>query len=147
MTGRFNLAIVSFLAGCHSRERLRLIDAHPSMAQAHILVWPNKTLECGKSGMTVLSTKIRRVLCSAKESSVLGKRIDGAKRKQSIYSQKSLNCYAVEGSNMGPKHSKIIVFITWGSRNFLSVAFLSLWIHLEKHSRVRRIPKRSLLFR
>ena len=47
---------------------------------------------------------------SAKESSVLGKRIDDAKRKQSIYFQKSLNCYAVEGSNMGPKHSKIIVF-------------------------------------
>ena len=52
---------------------------------------------------------------SAKESTVLSKRIVDAKRKQSIYSQKSLNCYAVEGSNMGPKHSKIIVFITWGS--------------------------------
>ena len=84
---------------------------------------------------------------SAKESTVLSKRIVDAKRKQSIYSQKSLNCYAVEDSNTGPKHSKIIVFITWGSWNFLSVAFLSLWIHLEKHSRVRRIPKRSLLFR
>ena len=59
--------------------------------------------------MTVLSTKIRRVLCSAKESTVLGKRIDGAKRKQSIYSQKSLNCYAVEGSNTGQIHSKLIV--------------------------------------
>ena len=48
--------------------------------------------------------------CSAKESSVLFKRIDDAKRKQSIYSQKSLNCYAVGGRNTGPKHSKIMVF-------------------------------------
>ena len=47
---------------------------------------------------------------SAKESSVLFKRIDDAKRKQSIYSQISLNCYAVGGSNTGPRHSKIIVF-------------------------------------
>ena len=48
--------------------------------------------------------------CSTKESSVLFKRIDDAKRKQSIDSQKSLNCYAVGGSNTGPKHNKIIVF-------------------------------------
>ena len=48
--------------------------------------------------------------CSAKESTTLFKRIDDAKRKQSIYSQKSLNCYAVGDSNTGPKHSKIIVF-------------------------------------
>ena len=99
------------------------------------------------SDVTVYFNKNRRVLCSAKESSVLSKRVDDAKRKQSIYSQKSLNCYAVEGSNMGPKHSKIIVFFTWVSWNVLSVAFLSLWIHLEKHNGVRRIPKRSLLFR
>ena len=46
----------------------------------------------------------------AQESSVLSKRIDDAKRKQSIYSQISLNCYAVGGRNTGPKHSKIIVF-------------------------------------
>ena len=39
--------------------------------------------------------------CSAKESSVLGKRIDDATRKQSIYSQISLNCYASGSSNMG----------------------------------------------
>ena len=70
-TGRVNPAIVSFLAGYQPRERLRLIDARPSIALAHILVWPNKTLEFGKSGMTVLSTNIRRVLCSAKESTVL----------------------------------------------------------------------------
>ena len=31
---------------------------------------------------------------------VLSKRVDDAKRKQSIYFQKSLNCYAVEGSNI-----------------------------------------------
>ena len=48
--------------------------------------------------------------CFPKESSVLFKRSDDVKRKQSIYSQKSLNCYAVGGSNTGPKHSKIIVF-------------------------------------
>ena len=48
--------------------------------------------------------------CFPKESSVLSKRIDDANRKQSIYSQISLNCYAVGGSNTGPKHSKIIVF-------------------------------------
>ena len=48
--------------------------------------------------------------CSAKESTILFKRSDDAKRKQSIYSQISLNCYAVGGSNTGPKHSKIIVF-------------------------------------
>ena len=38
---------------------------------------------------------------SAKESSVLSKRIDDAKRKQSIYSEISINCYAVEGNNTG----------------------------------------------
>ena len=55
--------------------------------------------------------------CFPKESSVLSKRIailfkrsDDAKRQQSIYSQISLNCYAVGGRNTGPKHSKIIVF-------------------------------------
>ena len=47
--------------------------------------------------------------CSAKESTILFKRSDDAKRKQSIYFQKSLNCYAVGGST-GPKHNKIIVF-------------------------------------
>ena len=41
---------------------------------------------------------------------MLFKRIDDAKRKQSIYSLISLNCYAVGGSNTGQKHSKIIVF-------------------------------------
>ena len=39
--------------------------------------------------------------CSAKESSMLSKRIDDAKRKQSIYSEISINCYAVEGNNTG----------------------------------------------
>ena len=43
--------------------------------------------------------KTRR--CSAKESSVLSKRIDDAKRKQSIYSQISINCYAVGSSCLG----------------------------------------------
>ena len=56
---------------------------------------------------------------SAKESSVLSKRSDDAKRKQSIYSQISFNCYAVEGSNTGPKHSKIIAFPFGFSWSFL----------------------------
>ena len=57
VTGRVNPAIVSFLAGCQSRERLRLIDAHSPLVQAHILARPNKTLEFSISDMTVLSTK------------------------------------------------------------------------------------------
>ena len=40
-----------------------------------------------------------------KYSSVLSKRIDDAKRKQSIYSQISLNCYGSGGSNTGQKNS------------------------------------------
>ena len=51
---------------------------------------------------------------------MLGKRIDGAKRKQSIYSQKSLNCYAVEGSNTGQIHSKLIV-VSLGFREVFSL--------------------------
>ena len=57
MTGRVNPAIVSYLAGYQSRERLRLIDARSSIAQAHILAWSNKTLGSDIFGMTVLSTK------------------------------------------------------------------------------------------
>ena len=57
VTGRVNPAIVSFLAGCQSRERLRLIDVHSPIVQAHILARPNKTLEFSISDMTVLSTK------------------------------------------------------------------------------------------
>ena len=48
--------------------------------------------------------------CFPKESTMLFKRIDGAKRKQSIYSQISLNCYISGGNNAGPKDSRIIVF-------------------------------------
>ena len=43
--------------------------------------------------------------CSAKESTILFKRSDDAKRKQSIYSQISINYYAVGGSNTGQKPS------------------------------------------
>ena len=64
------LVIVSFLAGCQSRKRLRLIDARSPIAQAHILARPNKTLEFGKSGMNVLSTKNRRVLWQVSVDSV-----------------------------------------------------------------------------
>ena len=51
-----------------------------------------------------------KLIDCSKSSSVLSKRIDDAKRKQSIYSQISHNCYAVGGSNTGQKHSKIIDF-------------------------------------
>ena len=84
--------------------------------------------------------------CSAKESSVLSKRIDDAKRKQSIYSQISLNCYAVGGSNTGQKHSKIIVF-PLGFREVFSLLPSCLWIHPEQHHRDGRIRKRFLFFR
>ena len=84
-----------------------------------LIDWP-KYSWCSAKESSVLSKRIvasqqKNRRFSEKESTVLSKRIVDAKRKQSIYSQKSLNCYAVEGSNMGPKHSKIIVFITWGS--------------------------------
>ena len=74
-----------------------------------------KSRRCSAKESSVLSKRIvgarqKNRRFSAKESSVLSKRIDGAQRKQSIYFQKSLNCYAVGGSNTGPKHNKIIVF-------------------------------------
>ena len=84
--------------------------------------------------------------CSAKESSVLNKRSDDAQRKQSIYSQISLNCYVSGGNNTGQIHSNHSCF-TWVSWNFLSVAFLSLWIHLENHHKNGRFRKRYLFFR
>ena len=70
MTGRVHPTIVSFLAGCQSRERLRLMDARPPIAQAHILARPNKTPEFNMSDMTVLSTKNRRVLWQMSVDSV-----------------------------------------------------------------------------
>ena len=57
MTDRVNPAIVSFLAGCQSGERLRFMDARSPIAQAHILALPNKSPEFNMSDMTVLSTK------------------------------------------------------------------------------------------
>ena len=57
MTGRINPAIVSLLVGRQPKERLRFIDAHSPIVQAHILARPNKTLEFSMSDMTVLSTK------------------------------------------------------------------------------------------
>ena len=58
----------------------------------------------------IVDSKQKNRRCSAKESTILFKRSDDAKRKQSIYFQKSLNCYAVGGSNTGQQDSKIIVF-------------------------------------
>ena len=51
------LVIVSFLAGCQSRKRLRLIDARSPIAQAHILVRPCKLPGFSMFDMNVLSTK------------------------------------------------------------------------------------------
>ena len=72
-----------------------------------LIEWPKYSSVLSKR---VVGARQKNRRFSAKESSVLSKRIDGAKRKQSIYFQKSLNCYAVGGSNTGPKHNKIIVF-------------------------------------
>ena len=63
----------------------------------------------------VIGAQQKRRRCSAKESTILFKRSDDAKRKQSIYSQISLNCYVSGGNNTGQKHSQIIVFFTWVS--------------------------------
>ena len=75
VTGRVNPAIVSFLAGCQSGERLRFMDARPSIAQAHILAWPDKKLGLGIFGMTVLSNKnqedlVAGVCCFSKLSTI-----------------------------------------------------------------------------
>ena len=56
------LVIVSFLAGCQSRKRLRLIDARSPIAQAHSLARPCKLPGFSMFDMNVLSTKNRRVL-------------------------------------------------------------------------------------
>ena len=70
VTDRVNPAIVSFLAGCQSGERLRFMDANSSIAQAHILARPNKSPGFNMSDMTVLSTKKRRVLWQMSVDSV-----------------------------------------------------------------------------
>ena len=77
-----------------------------------LIDWPKYSSVLSKR---IVDSQQKNRRCFLKESTVLSKRIDDAKRKQSIYSQISLNCYAVEGSNMGPKYSRIIVFITWVS--------------------------------
>ena len=56
------LVIVSFLAGCQSRKRLRFIDVRPPREQAHILARPCKLPGFSMFDMNVLSTKNRRVL-------------------------------------------------------------------------------------
>ena len=88
-----------------------------------LIEWP-KYSWCSAKESSMLSKRIvdskqKNRRCSAKESTILFKRSDDAKRKQSIYSQISLNCYAVGGRNMGPKHSKIIVFPFGFSWSFL----------------------------
>ena len=97
-------------------------------------------------GKRVVGAQQKNRRCSAKESTVLSKRIDDAKRKQSIYSQISINCYAVGGSNTGQKHRKIIVF-PLGFREVFSLLPSCLWIHPEQHHRDGRIRKRFLFFR
>ena len=51
------LVIVSFLAGCQSRKRLRLIDARPPREQALILARSCKLPGFSMFEMNVLSTK------------------------------------------------------------------------------------------
>ena len=48
-----------------------------------------------------VDSKQKNRRCYEKESTVFSKRIDDAKRKQSIYSQISINCYESRGSNTG----------------------------------------------
>ena len=169
MTGRVNPAIVSFLAGCHSGERLHFIDVRHLREQAHIcfmarrnsrvrhdcfvnqkqeglvagvcwfsmtsvklsadlvlmkekesveirkrLLWEMKLIEWPKYssvlGKRIVGSRQKNRRCSAKESMMLSKRIDDAKRKQSIYFKKSLNCYASLGSKAGLNKSAFKVF-------------------------------------
>ena len=130
-------------SGWREKESVEIRKWH--LLEMKLIEW-SKYLWCSAKESSVLGKRVvgarqKNRRFSAKESSVLFKRSDDATRKQSMYSQKSINCYAVEGSNMGPKHSKIIVFPFGFSWSFLSVAFLSLWIHLEQHCRVRRFRK------
>ena len=60
-----------------------------------LIDWPKYSSVLSKRVVGAFQ-KSRR--CSAKESTVLSKRIVDAKRKQSIYSQISFNCYAVGSS-------------------------------------------------
>ena len=83
---------------------------------------------------------------------MLGKRIDDAKRKQLIYSQKSLNCYVSGGSNTGQKHSQIIVF-PLGFREVFSLLpsclcgfILSNTMELEDLEKILEIPMRFITF-
>ena len=60
-----------------------------------LIEW-SKYLWCSAKESSVLGKRVvgaqqKNRRCSAKESSVLSKRSDDAKRKQPIYSQKSLN--------------------------------------------------------
>ena len=69
------------------------------------LLWEMKLMEWPKYS-SVLSKRVvgarqKNRRCKAKESTILFKRSDDAKRKQSIYSQISLNCYALGDSNTG----------------------------------------------
>ena len=70
-----------------------------------LIDWP-KYSWCSAKESSVLGKRVvdafqKKRRFSAKESTILFKRSDDAKRKQSIYSQISLNCYASGSSNMG----------------------------------------------
>ena len=63
------------MQGVSQGERLRLIDARSSIAQAHILERPDKKLGFGIFGMTVLSNKnqedlVAGVCCFSKLSTI-----------------------------------------------------------------------------
>ena len=60
-----------------------------------LIDWPKYSSVLSKRSV---DSKQKNRRCYEKESTVLSKRIDDAKRKQSIYSQKSLNCYALGDS-------------------------------------------------
>ena len=53
VTGRINLAIVSLLVGRQPKERLRLIDARSSIAQALILARPDKKLGLSRKSVGI----------------------------------------------------------------------------------------------
>ena len=102
-----------------------------------LIDWP-KYSRCFPKESSVLSKrsvdsqqKNRR--CKAKESTILFKRNDDAKRKQSIYSQISLNCYASGDSKTDKKHSKIIDF-SIGFREAFSLCCISVYGFIQSNT-------------
>ena len=79
----------------------------------------------------VVGAKQKNRRCKTKESTMRSKRIDDAKRKQSIYSQISLNCYAT-GGNKHPKPISYLLLLchvqlTKQKSHFLQAAFIPIF--------------------